>query len=177
MLFSYFPRGMNKVDRGGPPHSSLYPPPPIPLSPYSLLSAARASRTQNFLLFPFLPFPNFSPLSLPHPLISNPLLPCPPPPSSWTLFCFSVAKAMNCFRFFFFFLFFFLFVFLFFFFICTKLWKDKSNRYVGMKIRHLAGQNIAGVNKRLMHICISLLHVSVFPYFGEDGRAIRRRLS
>ena len=154
-----------------PPFTPLPPPPPIPLSPYSLLSAARASRTQNFLLFPFLPFPNFSPLSLLHPIISNP--PLTLSTSSFLmnkLFCFSVAKAINCFRFFFFFLFFF-------FFICTKLWKDKSNRFVGMKRRHLAGQNIAGVNKRLMHICISLLHVGVFPYFGEDGRAIRRRLS
>ena len=69
-------------------------------------------------------------------------------------------------------------LFLFFFslfFICPKLRKDKRNRYVGMKRRNLARHNLAAlINAR----CISLLHVSfvVFPYFGENGRAIRRSL-
>ena len=91
-----------------------FTPPPIPLSPYYLLSAARASRTQNFLLFPFLPFPNFSPLSLLHPLISNPPLTLSTSSVLMNkLFCFSVAKAMNCFRVFFFFFLFFFFCFFF----------------------------------------------------------------
>ena len=56
-------------------------------------------------------------------------------------FVFSVAKARlpNTF-------------FGFLFWICPKLRKDKSNHYVGMKRRHLAGQNLAGVNNRLMYI-------------------------
>ena len=75
----------------------------------------------------------------------------------------------------FFFLFFFLFLFDFDFFlcICPKLRKDKSYGYVGMKRRHLAGQNLAGVNKRLMYFVIAR---ECFSLFGEDGRAIRRRL-
>ena len=45
--------------------------------------------------------------------------------------------------------------------ICPKLRKDKSNSYVGMKRRHLSGQNLAGI------MCVSLLHVSfvVFTLF------------
>ena len=164
------------MDRGRLPLSRLYPPPPHPLvfQVPSFSSARFAHAKFSSVSLP--PFPQF-------------FSPLPPPPLNFQppltlstssclmnkLFCFSVAKAMNCFRFFFFFLFFFcMFIF---FFNCTKLCKDKSSRYVGMRRRHPAGLNIAGVNKRLMQICNSLLHVTVFPYFGEDGRAIRRRLS
>ena len=74
----------------------------------------------------------------------------------WTFLVFLV---LFCFVFCCFFL---LFFFFFFFCICPKLWKDKSNRYVGMKRRHLAGQNLAGVNKRLMYLVIARECISLF---------------
>ena len=72
-------RGGGQGGRPLPPPAPLPPPPPAPLPPSSLLGAARASRAQNFPLFPSLPF--FLPSPSSRPLFS--LLPPPPlPPPS-----------------------------------------------------------------------------------------------
>ena len=80
-------------------------------------------------------------------------------------FVFSVAKAKHFFSFFSFF-FCFMLVCLFFC-ICPKLRKDKSNRYVGMKRRHLAGYNLAGVHTKVDDIIpLFYLHFSnAYPIY------------